>query len=547
MTRVFVSATSGELLFTESLIPTDFGDAVRSVSIHNGRQQTSMSTIAAAGGHDVWITEAMTSPDADTEARAVNTRLNAAYDYYWGTFDWVGPDNLCAPVIGVVHYARADGSGNAFWSPRHGTIFVTDGFGANDIIQHEYTHAVLDHITLNPLEFALESGALEESLADTFAAFLDLDDGMWLVGEDRPPGPMRPMGFSRDMSNPIATNHPDHDDDRVTSVFTICPESSPVCDRDSTCVEGECRCHTKSCDWGGVHSNSQILNHAAYLMVHGGTHRLGGIPVAPIGESAAERIFFHAAHRLGTSTGFVEWAMMMMSSCHHLARTGFTLPGGGTISMLDCGNVNNAYAAVGVFLVDSDSDGWPDEWDNCDLVINPDQDGPDGDETGTACQSRPRPTEPEELPLPPPVEPTCPEDFVTTYRDDRIVEGTWPLTDIGPVMTSMATGREGVWGHYSQTCTYQNAANGGAVTIFELAWQPHDPADFGLVRDVMCLSSYRPLMLEVTSSSEQARVRWSQNWSIAGGQLDAVVAEQSTFAETILTPLEGLAFSCGAP
>ena len=52
--------------------------------------------------------------------------------------------------------------------------------GALDVAAHEMTPGVIEKTVR--LEYLFQSGALNESLADVFAAMVDSDD--WLIGED---------------------------------------------------------------------------------------------------------------------------------------------------------------------------------------------------------------------------------------------------------------------------------------------------------------------------------------------------------------------------
>ncbi len=93
---------------------------------------------------------------------------------------------------------------NAFWNG----VFMAYGDGnvafkplaqALDVAAHEMTHGVIQH-TVN-LEYRGESGALNESFADVFAAMVDRDD--WQLGEDviKSLG-LFPSGALRDMAHP---------------------------------------------------------------------------------------------------------------------------------------------------------------------------------------------------------------------------------------------------------------------------------------------------------------------------------------------------------
>ena len=98
---------------------------------------------------------------------------------------------------------------------------------AKDVIAHEYSHRIIDRM-LN-LEHGGQTGAMNESLADTFASAMDND---WTIGEDITPGGIR------DMMHPERHGDPGH-----ASQFV----------------------RTRQ-DQGGVHINNGIPNKAAALI-----------------------------------------------------------------------------------------------------------------------------------------------------------------------------------------------------------------------------------------------------------------------------------------
>ena len=118
-----------------------------------------------------------------------------------------------------------------------------------DVVAHEIVHGVTEFSSR--LIYLNESGALNESFSDMMGAAVEfayqprgsgLARADWLMGEDVALG-----GFFRSFANPQQRGHPDHYSVRFTG-----PE-----------------------DNGGVHVNSSIMNHAFYLAVEGGRHRLG--------------------------------------------------------------------------------------------------------------------------------------------------------------------------------------------------------------------------------------------------------------------------------
>jgi Zn-dependent metalloprotease len=130
-----------------------------------------------------------------------------------------------------------------------------DGYAVKDVAAHEMTHAVTEYAA--KLEYRWQSGALNESFSDIFAAMVDRGD--WLIGEDLPHGPIR------NMENPEQFNHPGHTDDWR-----------------AMCGDNE-----------GVHINSGIHNKAFVNVAEA------------IGKDRAELIFYRALTvYLGTQSSF---------------------------------------------------------------------------------------------------------------------------------------------------------------------------------------------------------------------------------------------------
>ena len=138
------------------------------------------------------------------------------------------------------------------------------------------------------------SGALNESLADTFGYFVD--PGNWTMGEA--------LGVEnqiRDLSNPRRHGQPDHMRD-----FVNVPASN---------------------DHGGVHTNSGIMNKAAYNVI------------SAIGKEKAEQIFFQVMrYYLNNNSQFSDMRDAMVQATSSL------YPNEKNTLIA----VNNAYAAVGI-------------------------------------------------------------------------------------------------------------------------------------------------------------------------------------------------------
>lgn len=151
---------------------------------------------------------------------------------------------------------------------------------APDVLAHEYSHRVINNVL--GLKATGESGAVNESLADTFAAAMDTDD--WTIGEDIVPGGLRSMSDPGRAQDAIETN------------FGTTPLPSHVKDYLYT-----------DADDGGVHINTGIPNKAAHLIGESlGRQKMADIymqgilnhmtPTAGIADTARATLF--AAHDL---------------------------------------------------------------------------------------------------------------------------------------------------------------------------------------------------------------------------------------------------------
>ena len=191
------------------------------------------------------------------------------YNYYYTTFGRDSFDNHGALMRASVYWGT---TANAQWTgtqTRYGP-----GYATRDVVAHEWTHAV-NQYTAN-LIYSNQSGALNESMSDVFGAMVDRDD--WLMGEDTPGGALRSL------ADPTIYGHPGKASDF--------------------------RCTTS--DYGGVHTNSGIANHAAYLMSEGGSYN--GRNIVGFGRGPTERIFYRALTVYLTSSSSINDAYNALAS-----------------------------------------------------------------------------------------------------------------------------------------------------------------------------------------------------------------------------------------
>ena len=209
-----------------------------------------------------------------------NQKDNAALDAHWGaemTYDYfVAKHNRNsyngsgATINSYIHYdSNYD---NAFWDGSrmtYGDGNTFDALTSLDVAAHEIGHAVCTY-TAN-LVYQDEPGALNESFSDIWAACVENyaapEKDLWLIGEDigQNYGPLR------NMANPNARNAPDTYQGNYW-VFG-------------------------SEDYGGVHTNSSVLNHCFHILTAGksGTNDSGNsYSVTGLGFAKAEAIFYRA-------------------------------------------------------------------------------------------------------------------------------------------------------------------------------------------------------------------------------------------------------------
>jgi len=187
--------------------------------------------------------------------------VDEAYDYAGDTYDFYlkvlkrnSLDGHGMTLVSSVQYGVR--INNAFWNGEQ--MLYGDGDGhlfarftkARDVVAHELTHGVIQ-FTAN-LEYANEPGALNEHFADAMSAVVkqwklgqDVRNADWLLGDALmlPGAGIRSL---RTMTEKKAyENHP---------LLGTDPQPKHLKDR-----------YTGDDDYGGVHINSGIPNHAFYL------------------------------------------------------------------------------------------------------------------------------------------------------------------------------------------------------------------------------------------------------------------------------------------
>ena len=250
----------------------------------------------------------------DNHINNVYNQLFWSYNYFNTTFGWQFPRTIEACAYYPYKPAPTDKPpGIAFYwqltDKQTGDpidiVHFSEGMATEDIVTHEYTH-VIHTETKGGRDFVSAErlpGAVAESLADTFGVFDDKYD--WTIGEESTIGRKYPfLGYVRDFEDPTRVNPclrdpytgnpvpdarlsracPDH----VNGIYCLPPRT----DADETN------------DYGGVHFNNNILNHAAYEFVQAIG---GGINGGLEGKITAQYIYWDTIPCLLRDDGFKDF------------------------------------------------------------------------------------------------------------------------------------------------------------------------------------------------------------------------------------------------
>lgn len=196
-------------------------------------------------------------PVKDKDVNNIYDNCGYTWNFYYNQLQRDSIDGKGLPLINSVHFGK--NFGNAFWE---GTQMV---FGDGDevfrsftedidITGHELTHGVVQYEA--QLEYAGQSGAINESMADVFGMMIrqfalgeDSKTSDWLIGRTCIKG----KGYAlRSMKAPgtAYVNHP-----------ILGTDPQPATMKDYISLP-----NNSSGDYGGVHLNSGIVNHAFYLV-----------------------------------------------------------------------------------------------------------------------------------------------------------------------------------------------------------------------------------------------------------------------------------------
>ncbi|WP_042357438.1 M4 family metallopeptidase [Bacillus rubiinfantis] len=207
----------------------------------------------------------------DYDRAAVDAHYNSekVYDYYLNEHGRNSLDGKGMAIVSRVHYGN--NYNNASWNGRWMTYGDGDGefmislSAGLDVAAHEMTHGVITNSA--NLVYRNQSGALNESFADVFGVLIDDED--WEMGEDIMAPAAKASGSTvlRSLSNPNSVIVANEQRRSYSTNGGVYPDHMDEFYNMPTSVDG-----------GGVHVNSSITNHAAYLIGQEiGRHKLGQI------------------------------------------------------------------------------------------------------------------------------------------------------------------------------------------------------------------------------------------------------------------------------
>lgn len=318
---VYVDAIAGDVLDTESkiyhvnspgtaatrysgirnIVTDAFANGYRLREVRNGvsietynmkNQGTDYSAATDfVDNNNNWTIAEFDNGNMDNASLDAHWGAEIVYEYFNTTHSRDSWDGLGGPLLNFVHTDLVafgfPNNSNAFWDGQR----MTYGDGnscigpltALDIVAHEIGHGV--NSTSSRMKYEGESGALNESLSDIWAACIEYwaaaEKQTWILGEDvtNCGSPFRSMSDPKDFQQPNTfqgVNWWDTND----------------------CTQDHC----------GVHTNSGVANYWFFLLVNGATGTIDDVPngtcysVTGIGIGDAARIVYRAETVILAST-----------------------------------------------------------------------------------------------------------------------------------------------------------------------------------------------------------------------------------------------------
>ena len=228
-------------------------------------------------------------PTGDLSVNHAYDGLGATYDFYKNVFGRNSIDGHGMRLVATVHFSKR--FNNAFWNGKQmvfgdgDNIVFVDFTRSLDVIGHELTHGVTDFDS--GLEYHNQSGALNESMSDVFGSLVKqyakkqtAEQADWLIGSE-----IIAPGIQGKALRSMRAPGTAYNDPRLGG-----KDPQPKHMRDLVDLPDD-----ELDDFGGVHINSGIPNHAFFLVAH----RLGGFAWEQAGA-----IWYETLHQLSPTSDF---------------------------------------------------------------------------------------------------------------------------------------------------------------------------------------------------------------------------------------------------
>jgi bacillolysin len=265
-------------MYDASSQPPHFTTTRGAIFIYDAQNQPATSTNPPLPATLPFVTS--TNPNSWLPPDAVSAAfgLSKTYDYYRERHSRNSLDGNGGSIAGLVRLGQ--NWANAQWRSQNNIMVFGDHdkyAGSIDVVAHELTHGVTSHSA--DLVYQDQSGAMNESFSDIFGEMVEAyvnGSNDWLIGSQL----NSPI---RNMANPAQFNDPSKMSQFVTTTQ----------------------------DFGGVHTNSGIFNHAFYELAQ-------GLPGA-IGLRDAERIYYRALTvHLTKNAQFVDGRLACVQSAQEI-------------------------------------------------------------------------------------------------------------------------------------------------------------------------------------------------------------------------------------
>ncbi len=281
-------------------------------------------TITAKNTDLTSLAHVVSTDNTWSDPSAVSAHSNGAltYEYYRQTHNRSAIDGNGGTIVSVIHVtSQGQSMDNAFWNGK--VMAYGDGrnefkplAGGLDVAAHEMTHGVTERTA--GLEYANQSGALNESFSDMFAIMVDRSN--FKIGEDVVLPAVYPSGCLRDMQDP-----------HNGGTGPTSPSWQPA-------HMNEFQQLDISDDNGGVHVNSGIPNKACYLLC------------TAITREKAEKILYRTlTTKLTKQSKFIDFRLAAVQSAQELYGNGAEVQA-----------VKSACDQVGI--TDGSGSGGPGDW-----------------------------------------------------------------------------------------------------------------------------------------------------------------------------------------